>query len=96
MEVHVGKRIKEELEASSMSVSEFSRRLNCHRQNVYNIFKRQNVDMDLLQRISDVLEYDFMSELFAMKQTPKMVFRFAVTVEIDNGQYHVTKVQPIK
>ncbi len=78
-----------------MSVSEFARRLNCHRQNVYDIFKRKTIDVVLLQRISKVLEHDFVSEIYASKQFSKITLKFAVTVEIENGQYKVTEVKAI-
>ena len=95
MKIHAGKKVKEHFAASGLSVSEFARRLNCHRQNVYDIFKRQNIDLSLLQRISKVLEHDFVTELYGTRQTSKITLKFAITVEIDNGQYKVTSVKPM-
>ena len=95
MKVHAGEKVKEYFEASGMSVTEFARRVNCHRQNVYDIFKRQNIDLSLLQRISKVLEHDFVTELYGTRQTSKITLKFAITVEIDNGQYKVTSVKPM-
>ena len=93
MNPHAGEKVKEYFEASGMSVSEFARRLNCHRQNVYDIFKRQDIDLSLLQRISKVLEHDFVTELYGAKGSRKTL-KFSVTVEIaENGQYKVTDVQ---
>ena len=78
---------------TGMSVSEFARRLNCHRQNVYDIFKRKTIDVTLLQRISKVLEHDFVTELYGAKGSKKTL-KFSVAVEIaENGQYQVTDVQ---
>ena len=85
--------MKEVFDASGLSVSEFARRLHCHRQNVYDIFKRQDIDLSLLQRISKVLEHDFVTELYGAKGSKKTL-KFSVTVEIaENGQYKVTDVQ---
>lgn len=95
MKTHAGEKVKAYFEETGMSVSEFARRLNCHRQNVYDIFKRKTIDVTLLQRISRVLEHDFVSEIYASKQSPKVTLKFAVTVEIENGQYKVTDVKPI-
>ena len=67
MKKHAGERVKEVFDASGLSVSEFARRLHCHRQNVYDIFKRQDIDLSLLQRISKVLEHDFVTELYGAK-----------------------------
>lgn len=95
MKVHAGEKVKEYFEASGLSVSEFARRLNCHRQNVYDIFRRKTIDVTLLQRISKVLGHDFVSEMYGTKQSSKITLKFAVTVEIDNGQYKVTSVKPM-
>lgn len=96
MKVHAGEKVKEYFEASSMSVSEFARRLSCHRQNVYDIFKRQNIDLSLLQRISRVLEHDFVTELYGSPNNTKITLKFAVTVELENGEYKVTDVRAVK
>ena len=93
MKVHAGEKVKEYFETSGMSVTEFARRLNCHRQNVYDIFKRRVVDVELLQRISKVLEHDFVSDLYGAKGST-VTLKFSVTVEIaENGQYKVNDVQ---
>lgn len=96
MEIHDGERIKEYLAITGLSVSEFARRLNCHRQNVYDIFKRKTIDVVLLQRISKVLGHDFVSEIYASRQSSKITLKFAITVEIENGQYKITDVKPIQ
>ena len=95
MKVHAGEKVKEYFEASGLSVSEFARRLNCHRQNVYYIFKRKTIDVTLLQRISKVLGHDFVSEMYGTRQSSKITLKFAVTVEIENGKYKVTDVKPL-
>lgn len=56
---HIGKKIKEIKEARGITISEFSRRINCSRENVYGIFKRQSVDTTLLSKIGEVLQHDF-------------------------------------
>ena len=96
MKTHAGKKIKEHFVASGLSVSEFARRLGCHRQNVYDIFRREVIDVGLLQRISRVLEHDFVTELYGTKGS-KVTLKFSVTVEIaEDGQYKVTEVQTVK
>ena len=95
MDKHVGELIKQQVSASGMSVSEFARRLHCNRQNVYDIFARRSVDIELLQRISKILQHDFIAELYTQQETPKITLKFTITVEIDNGKYHVTDIQPV-
>lgn len=96
MKTHAGEKVKKYFEASGLSVSEFARRLNCHRQNVYDIFRREVVDVGLLRRISRVLEHDFVAELYGTKGS-KVTLKFSVTVEIaEDGQYKITEVQTVK
>ena len=96
MKVHAGEKVKECFEASGLSVSEFARRLNCHRQNVFDIFRRKTIDVTLLQRISRVLEHDFVSELYGSPNSTKVTLKFAITVEMENGECKVTEVKVVK
>lgn len=57
--MHIGDYIQNELKRQERSVSWFARKLNCNRQNVYNIFKRTTIDTELLLRISLILRKDF-------------------------------------
>lgn len=61
--IHIGKKIEEELRRQERTVTWFSRKLYCNRQNIYDIFKRESIDTTLLRRISDVLEHDFFIDL---------------------------------
>ena len=57
--VHIGRRIKEVLERSSLSVTDFADSINKSRTVVYDIFGRPTIDTGLLMKISRVLEHDF-------------------------------------
>lgn len=65
--MNIGARIKArfDLEPKNHTVSWVARQLNCHRVNVYDIFRRSTIDTELLMRISVVLRYDFFKELSA-------------------------------
>lgn len=63
MEIHIGQQIKEELHRQGRSVTWFARQLCCARENVYHIFKRQNIDYELLVRISRILGHNFLQDL---------------------------------
>ncbi|MEI6349342.1 MAG: helix-turn-helix transcriptional regulator [Bacteroidota bacterium] len=55
----IGKNIEAKLRERGISVTEFARRINTNRNNAYDIFHRESIDTQLLQKISSVLEYDF-------------------------------------
>lgn len=61
--MHVGERIKSQLFQSGHSAKWLSEQLQCERTNVYNIFKRETVDIALLREICLILKHDFFKEL---------------------------------
>lgn len=62
MVYNLGAEIRKVLDDRGMTVSEFARRINKSRENVYDIFRRKSLDTDLLSVISQVLEYDFLGK----------------------------------
>ena len=44
-------------------MSWLAKQLSCHRTNIYDIFRRSNIDIVLLHRLSVLLDYDFFKEL---------------------------------
>lgn len=56
---NIGQTVKKILEKKGMTISEFGRRINKSRENVYSIFERKSIDTALLEKISEVLEYNF-------------------------------------
>lgn len=68
-DVHIGKEIQRVLHERNMNVSDFANRICCHRKNVYDIFKRKSLDIDRIIQISEILDYDFIKELY-YEETP--------------------------
>ncbi len=62
--IHIGKIIKEKLKERKISVAEFARQINCERATVYYIFTQKSIDIERLIRISEVLKYDFIIEIY--------------------------------
>lgn len=60
--IPIGQQIEEELRHQERSVSWFARKLCCNRQNIYDIFRRTNIDAELLLRISLILGRNFFDE----------------------------------
>lgn len=61
--VHIGKLIKQELEAQERTPSWLARKISCERPNIYNIFERKSIDTNLLFQISKALNKDFFAIL---------------------------------
>jgi len=60
--VHIGQLVKSVFDESGMSVSELARQLHCERTNVYTIFKRRTVDVELLAMLSEILNHNFLDD----------------------------------
>lgn len=59
----IGDLINEEVRRKGMPVTKFAKEINCQRNNVYDIFNRSNMDIDLLKRISKVLGVNFFQKI---------------------------------
>ena len=60
----IGAIIREKVDEQGMSYAEFARRINCARTSLYNIFNSKSIDVERLIQISQVLEYDFIHEVY--------------------------------
>lgn len=56
--IHAGHLIEQKLHEQGKTVTWFATQLCCTRTNVYKIFRKANLDTELLWRISCILEYD--------------------------------------
>ena len=57
--MHLGQKIKQVYEAADINLTDFAKRIGTVRQNVYRIFERSSVDVDMLYKICQALNYDF-------------------------------------
>lgn len=57
--IHIGTIIQEELHNQHRSISWLAQMICTDRTNVYRILKKQNLDTELLKRISIALNHDF-------------------------------------
>ena len=63
MNTHIGNLVKTILKMQGRSVTWFAKMLNCNCCNVYNIFKKENLDTELLKRISIILNHNFFQDV---------------------------------
>lgn len=61
--MEIGKRIREVLVESGHTARWLSERIPCERTNVYNIFRRKNIDVELLRHLSLILDHDFFADV---------------------------------
>ncbi len=63
-DIHIGSIIRRKLNESPLTIAEFAESINRTRPTVYDIFQRKSIDIDLLIRISGVLNYNFLREIY--------------------------------
>ncbi len=61
--IHIGHMIKKVFDESGISVTEFARRINCARPNVYSIFERYDIGVEQLIDISEALDHNFLDDV---------------------------------
>lgn len=59
MAVHIGKMIHEKVKGNPLSVKEVARRINKSENTLYDIYKRENIDTELLLKLSEILGFNF-------------------------------------
>jgi hypothetical protein len=86
-QVHIGKKIREVFDESSLTVVDFAKQINLSRDGVYKIFGKRFIDTDQLLKISKVLGYDFFayfSGSLSKTKEPEQKFGFATKDEVEN------------
>lgn len=57
--IEIGKIIQKVIKEKRVPVTEFAQKISTNRNNVYNIFRRETIDLKLLLKIGEVLDHDF-------------------------------------
>ena len=68
MAIHIGRKIKEEVQRQGIAVSAFAKKINRSRNVVYDIFERESIDTDLLNKISKTLNCNFFTLYASQKE----------------------------
>jgi len=83
--IHIGHLIKSVFDMSGMTVSELARQIHCERTNVYKIFNRRSIDVELLVKISEILNHNFLADV--MKQhgfETKTINKLSLNITFDD------------
>ncbi len=63
-DIYIGRIIQQKVDERGMSYAEFARQIHCARTSLYTIFNSKSIDIERLLLISDVLQYDFISNVY--------------------------------
>lgn len=98
MEVNIGEIIKAKVKENGMTYTEFTDRLEMKRSGVYSMFERSNIDTNLLNRVCQILKYDFYQHFLEKETVDKLikerrVVKAKVMVEIDLTDEDIEAIQ---
>lgn len=98
MKETIGQIIYDRVKLSKISITEFAKQINMDRSTVYDVFKRRSIDTELLDKIGQVLGYDFFihflqaDTLDKLRMTHKMT-KAKVVVEIELTEHEIDVLQ---
>jgi hypothetical protein len=62
-EIHLGKLIQSFVIKNNINSADLARKLGKTRQNIYDLYKRDDIEVKLFLAVSDILQHDFIDEL---------------------------------
>ena len=61
--LHIGQRLKEVAAERGLTSRDIAEAVPCDRSNIYDIFHRESISVQLLVRLCEILKHDFFAEL---------------------------------
>lgn len=61
--MHIGQHIKEVMRQQNVTATQLANDICCTRPHIHRIFRKDNIDIALLERISTALNHDFFRDL---------------------------------
>ena len=61
--MHIGQHIKEVMRQQGVTATQLSKEICCTRPHIHKIFRKENIDIALLLRISNALKHDFFKDI---------------------------------
>lgn len=61
--MHIGQHIKEVMRQQGVTATQLAKDICCTRPHIHKIFRKENIDIALLIRISKALKHDFFKDI---------------------------------
>lgn len=68
-ELHIGKLIKDIVREKGIKDVDFAKLIHRSKQNVYDMYKRSDMEVKLLLTCSEVLDHNFFEDIYPSKKT---------------------------
>ena len=93
MKKNIGKLIKSRLKSERIGVTEFANLIGKERTTVYDIFSRESIDTNLLDKIGQVLNYDFFQHFINPETIQEIILKKSISnkvyIELDLSEKDV-------
>jgi DNA-binding XRE family transcriptional regulator len=89
--IHIGKLIQTFVKENHINSAELARNIGKTRQNIYDLYKRDDVEVKLLLAISEVLNHNFFEDIYPQKKSEHSIdyvfdtLKALVTEQISKG-----------
>jgi transcriptional regulator with XRE-family HTH domain len=89
--IDIGETIRKVAQAQGWTTIDLAKAIGCERTNLYDIYKRESVDINLLMRISEVMNHDFLQ--YYATDTP-VSSKYATVLIVGEEQLQELKQNP--
>ena len=66
--IHLGKLIQAFVKENHINSADLARKIGKTRQNLYDLYKRDDIEVKLFLTISEVLNHDFLEDIYPLKK----------------------------
>jgi len=67
--IHIGKLVKNFVKENHINSAELARKIGKTRQNMYDLYKRDDMDVKIILAISEALNHNFINDICPQKNT---------------------------
>ena len=71
--IHIGKLIQTFVRENNINSAELARKIGKTRQNVYDLYRREDIEVKLFLTISEALSHDFFADIYPQKEDNKII-----------------------
>ena len=65
--IHIGKLIQTFVRENNINSADLARKIGKTRQNIYDLYKRDDIEVKLFLTLSEVLKHNFMEDIYPQK-----------------------------
>lgn len=71
-DIHIGNLIKNFVKENHINSAELARKIGKTRQNIYDLYKRDDIEVKLLLTISEALNHNFVNDIYPQNSTSEV------------------------